>query len=143
MNDADRRAAEQDCARLVVGYCHAADHDDAASFVALFTADAQWSRPNGSTVTGHDAMREYFATRPAHVVSRHICTNVLIQVTGDDSAVGHSLATVYRGSRTDSAEGRPAVLTSPVAIVENHDDFRRTEFGWRIQRRRSQLVFAN
>jgi hypothetical protein len=82
VKEAEIRAAEQDCARLVTGYCQAADCDDVEAFVALFTTDAQWSRPDGSTVRGHDEMREYFAARPGNVVSAHVCSNILVEVTG-------------------------------------------------------------
>jgi ketosteroid isomerase-like protein len=140
VNEAETRAAEQDCARLVTGYCQAADCDDVDAFVALFTADAEWSSPDGSIVHGHDAMRDYFASRPGNVTSAHVCSNVVVEVTGANSAAGRSLSTVYRSA---SANGAPAVLAPPLAIVENRDDFALTGQGWRIRQRRSRILFAN
>ncbi|WP_445183584.1 nuclear transport factor 2 family protein [Pseudonocardia sp. Cha107L01] len=140
MNKAEIRAAEQDCARLITGYCQAADCDDVEAFVALFTTDAKWSSPTGSTVHGHDEMREYFAARPGNVVSAHICSNILVEVTGANSAAGRSLSTVYRNAAVD---GAPAVLAPPLAIAENWDEFALTEQGWRIRHRRSRILFAS
>lgn len=140
MKEAEIRAAEQDCARLVTGYCQAADRDDVEAFVALFTTDGQWSSPDGSTVRGHDEMRAYFAARPGNVVSAHVCSNILVEVTGANSAAGRSVSTVYRSGAVD---GAPAVLAPPVAIVENHDEFALTGQGWRIRHRRSRILFAD
>jgi uncharacterized protein (TIGR02246 family) len=133
-------AAERDCTRLILGYCQAADTNDIEAFAGLFTEDAEWVRPDGSTVTGQEAIRAYFAARPAGVVSAHISTNALVEVTGPDSATGRSVTTVYRGS---ALEDGPAVLASPAAILENRDDFTLTGQGWRIRRRRSRIIFAN
>lgn len=140
MNEAGSRAAERDCTRLILGYCQATDTNDIEAFVGLFTEDAEWIRPDGSTVTGQEGIRAYFAARPAGVVSTHISTNALVEVIGPDSATGRSVSTVYRGS---AVEGGPAVLGPPVAILENRDDFTLTGQGWRIRRRRSRMIFAN
>jgi uncharacterized protein (TIGR02246 family) len=139
MKDAEIRAAEQDCARLVTGYCQAADCGDVEAFVALFTTDGQWASPDGSTVRGHDQMRAYFAARPGNLVSAHVCTNILVEVTGANSAAGRSLSTVYRSGAVD---GAPAVLAPPLAVVENRDEFALTEQGWRIRQRRARILFA-
>jgi hypothetical protein len=85
-------------------------------------------------------MRAYFAARPGNVVSAHVCSNILIDVIGTDSAAGRSVSTVYRNG---AVEGAPAVLAPPVAIVENQDEFALTEQGWRIRHRRSRILFAN
>jgi hypothetical protein len=138
VNEAEIRAAEQDCARLITGYCQAADCDDVEAFVALFTTDAEWSSPTG-IVRGHDQMREYFAVRPGNVVSAHICSNILVEVTGANSAEGRSLSTVYRDGAVD---GAPAVLAPPLAIAETQDEFALTEQGWKIRRRQSRILFA-
>ena len=50
MNEVDIRAAEQDCTRLITGYCQATDRDDVEAFVALFTTDGEWTSPTGSIV---------------------------------------------------------------------------------------------
>jgi ketosteroid isomerase-like protein len=139
VKEAEIRAAEQDCARLVTGYCQATDRGDVEAFVALFTTDARWPSPDGRTVRGHDEMRAYFAARPGNVVSAHVCGNILIEVTGENSAAGRSLSTVYRNGAVD---GAPAVLAPPLAIVENQDEFALTEQGWRIRQRRTRILFA-
>jgi hypothetical protein len=103
----------------------------------LFTKDAEWSRPDGSTVRGHDEVREYFAASLGNIVSAHVCSNILIKVTG---ATGRSLSTVYRGG---AVNGASAVLAPPVAILENQDKFGLTEQGRRIRHRRSRMLFAS
>jgi hypothetical protein len=72
-------------------------------------------------------------------VSAHICSNILVEVTGASSAMGRSLSTVYRDGAVD---GAPAVLAPPLAIAETQDEFALTEQGWKIRRRQSRVLFA-
>ena len=137
--EGDTQPAEAACARLITAHCYAIDHNDAETFVGAFTADGEWRRPGGEALHGHEALRAYFLARPP-TISRHVCTNVVVTVTGADDAVGTSLATLYR-SRATGAEG-PAPLGGPLGIVEYTDDLVRTADGWRIRRRHSELVFA-
>jgi hypothetical protein len=96
VKEAEIRAAEQDCARLITGYCQAADCDDVEAFVALFTTDAEWSSPTGSIVRGHDEMREYFAARPGNVVSAHLQQP---PGRGDRGKLGDGTLSVHRVPR--------------------------------------------
>ena len=137
MTEDERRAIEQDCLKLIATYAIAADHHDAEAFVGIFTEDGAWIRPKAS-LQGHAALRAFMAQRPRDVVSRHISTNALVEVTGPETARGVSYATVYRH---DGAVSGEAPLTGADAIVEYHDDFVRTPAGWRIKARRSQSIF--
>ena len=133
--------AEAACRRLVVAYCWAFDTFDVERFIALFCADAQWQRPSGECVVGHAALRESFARRNAAVVLRHVCSNVLVTVTGEREAEGVSLSTVYRAPK---AEGQPAVLGLPLQMVEYSDRYRLDADGrWRIARRHAAIVLLN
>lgn len=137
MTEDQRRAIEQDCLKLIAAYAIAADQHDTERFVGIFTEDAQWIRPK-ATVIGHDALRAFMLQRPRSVLSRHVSTNALVDVTGPDTARGISYATVYR---QDDHPGGEAPLTGPESIVEYHDEFVRTPAGWRIKVRRSVSVF--
>ena len=76
--------------------------------------------------------------RARSVLSRHVSTNALVDVTGPDTARGISYATVYKH---EGHEGGEAPLEGPESIVEYRDEFVRTPAGWRIAVRRSTSVF--
>jgi uncharacterized protein (TIGR02246 family) len=138
MTETERRAAEQDCLKLIATYALAADHHDAERFVGIFAADGAWIRPTGAVVQGHDALRAFMLQRPRSVLSRHVSTNAVVDVLGPDAARGISYATVFK---QDGHEGGPAPIGLPDSLVEYHDDFIRTPAGWRIARRRAQQIF--
>jgi uncharacterized protein (TIGR02246 family) len=138
MTDSERRAIEQDCLKLIAVYALAADHHDAERFVGIFAPDAQWIRPTGAVIQGHDALRAFMLQRPRSVLSRHVSTNAVVDVLGPDTAHGISYATVYKH---EGHEGGSAPLGGPESIVEYHDDFIRTQAGWRIVTRRAHSIF--
>ena len=137
MTEDERRAIEQDCLKLIATYAIAADSHDAERFVGIFAEDGQWIRPKAS-IAGHAALRAFMLQRPRSVLSRHVSTNALVDVTGPDTARGISYAIVYKH---EGHEGGEAPLDGPESIVEYRDEFIRTPDGWRIAVRRSTSVF--
>jgi len=135
----DRIAAEHDCMKLMVGYCVHADHGDAAAFADLFAEDGAWVQGSGQEVRGRDALRTYINGRSPRVFTRHVVTNMLVDVVSDQAAVGVAYAVVFR-DRDHSGPG-PAAMRAPEAVVEYRDEFRRTPEGWRILRRQSIPAF--
>jgi len=137
LDDSLRRAAEQDCHRLITAYAIAADTHDLDLFIGVFAPNARWVRPNGTAIEGHEALRAFFVERPRSVLSRHVASNALVDVLGPDEARGISYATVYK---QDGHMGGEAPLTGAQSIVEYHDSFVRTPAGWKITLRRSVSV---
>ena len=77
---------EKACEKLIAEYCRLADFGNASGIADLFVADGSWAGP-GVSMIGQDAIREGFSRREAVTrrQSRHICTNVLIHVDGDQA----------------------------------------------------------
>jgi SnoaL-like domain len=74
----------------------------------------------------------FMRARPRNTVARHICSPLVMEEVGPDTARGASYLTFYEGEPLD---GSPARLRGPTAVAEYHDEFRRTPQGWRISRR--------
>lgn len=134
MNAEQRLLIERDCERLITQYCHFVDHDDAAKIADLFTEDGRWWNVNASW-DGQEAIRAGFQRRQDNKrrMSRHVCTNVLIDVISDSEARGVTYMSLY------FHDGEPGRETSPTDCLqklgEYRDEFVKTDNGWRFRRR--------
>jgi uncharacterized protein (TIGR02246 family) len=136
---ADTVAAEHACMRLMVGYCVYADHGQADEFAALFAEDGAWVQGSGQEIRGRDALRAYIKGRSPRVFTRHVITNMLVDIVDEDRATGVAYAVVFRDR--DHAGDGPAPMCAPEAVVEYRDEFRRTAEGWKFVRRQSIAAF--
>lgn len=141
MDDVQRLMIERACERLVVEYCHLVDHGEAARVAEQFTEDGVWSSPE-NTLTGREAIATAFARRQADTgrMSRHVCTNLLIEVLDPDTATGVVYLTLYR--HDGDPERRTSPSDAPALVGEYRDTFRRTPDGWRFSRRDVDVSFA-
>jgi len=82
---------ERECERLIVAYSHMIDFGHAGNVADLFTADGVWESAERH-LDGGDAIAASFRARQANTGrrSRHVCTNVAIDVLGPDTAKGVS-----------------------------------------------------
>lgn len=139
----ERMAAERACERLVYRYAQHVDFGGAAAVADLFTDDGVWLGADGRAMVGREAIRAAFAARQTMVQrqSRHVMTNVLVDVTSDDEATGIAYLTNYRhDSETGQAE-HPAPAGHPKFMGEYHLDFRLVEGQWLIISLRFNLAF--
>ncbi|MCC6940342.1 nuclear transport factor 2 family protein [Novosphingobium sp.] len=129
MKNKDRRAAEADCARLIALYANLNDEARWEEVVALYAEDGVMVRPTApnAPVAGREAILEAFKARPPRT-TRHICSNVVIDVESDTTARGTSAMLLFTG------EAAPLVGSF-------HDRFVLTDDGWRFAERRGSLIF--
>lgn len=138
MDDLSRLVAEQACAALITRYTHLVDEGHASEVADLFTDDGVWGSPE-ATFEGREAIRAAFRRREqSGRRSRHVCTNVAIDVADEASATGLCYLTLFR---TD-AEGTPARGTTPDLVGAYRDRFVRTEDGWRFASRLTEVSFV-
>ena len=125
-----RRAAEWDCTRLINLYATLNDRARWRELAALYTPDGRMTRPTApdAPVVGRDAILAAFEARPART-TRHICSNIVIDVTSETEAVGSSAMLLFTAADT------------PPLIGGFEDRFVRTEEGWRFAERRGTLTF--
>ena len=132
MTDAERRAIEQDCARLVVAFHLYVDAYDHEKVLDLFTEDADIDHCVVGLLRGKAGIAAYFNAKDTTTISQHVTTNVLIDVIDETHARGISYWTVY----ISTAAPLPAPMGGPASVGLNEDRFIRTPAGWKFQHRR-------
>ena len=135
----DEHIIRADCEALSIAYARAVDFRDYDTFVDLFTEDGVLDV--GEPQEGQGAIRAAMAKRPDQLRSRHVLTNIFIDVLGADEARGISYLTLYRHIGEESLEGAPVPLVGPVAVGHYEDRFVRTATGWKFKRRKLHLAF--
>ncbi|GGJ41260.1 nuclear transport factor 2 family protein [Streptomyces brasiliensis] len=135
----ERLLAIEECKRLMVEYGRRIDHGSAVSVADLFTEDGAWRSPTIDAV-GRDQLRAFFARRDALTdrVTRHIVTNVTVDVRDADHAFGVSVAVELRDDRR--ADGL-AVDTRPAIVGDYEDEFACVDGRWFFRERRVVVGF--
>jgi len=125
----ERRAIEWDCARLVSLYANLNDTARWEDVAALYTEDGIMARPTSpdAPIVGRAAILAAFRGRPPRK-TRHLCSNVVIDVLSSTDACGESAMVLF------TAEGPPLAGSF-------HDRFVLTTDGWRFAERRGSLAF--
>jgi uncharacterized protein (TIGR02246 family) len=112
--------------QLLARYCHLGDSLDSGGLAQCFTNDAVIDA-NGVRTVGRDAIRESVeAYRPVYAATplRHVTTNVLVEVNGDEAQ-----STSYYMLLATGAE--PRVLR----IGTYRDQLRRVDGRWLLSER--------
>ncbi|MGB6449631.1 MAG: nuclear transport factor 2 family protein [Steroidobacteraceae bacterium] len=142
LDDAAVAAIERACARLVLQSIRVFDEQDWLAYASLFTEDGVFLRANlpDEPLAGREAIRAALAARSATRLTRHLCTNIEIDVLDAEHARGLCYLVLYAGDalQSESAAGRSADPTQRVG--EYRDVFVRTSEGWRIDRREGRLI---
>lgn len=130
MKAKDRRAIEHDCARLIALYANLNDEARWDEAAALYAEDGVMVRPTApdKPTQGREAILAAFKARPPRV-TRHVCSNVVIDVESEDTASGVSAMLLFTGA------------AEPL-VGSFHDTFVRTADGWRFAERRGSLLFT-
>ena len=144
MTPLDRLLIERECERLVALYTHYADFGEAERVAELFAQDAIWAAGD-IRFEGQEQIRQMMRGRQGMIGrrSRHVCTNLQINVLDEDLAEGLVYLTLYRhdfdGPEREAGE---IMDTAPTAVGEYRDQFRRTDTGWRFSERHASLAFG-
>jgi ketosteroid isomerase-like protein len=143
MDELERLLAERACERLIVEYCRLVDFGEAARIADLFTEDGVWSGVD-LVLNGREEIRAWFVKRQAleRRVSRHICTNVGVDVVSPDEANSVCYLVNYRHDRREGDDATPVPTEVPKFVGECRDAFRRTADGWRFTRRHVDVAFV-
>jgi ketosteroid isomerase-like protein len=130
------------CRALIVEFATRIDDGRAHTLGDLMTHDASFARPTVPDVVlqGREAILAAFATRPKHLVSQHLNLNIRIQITGPDSAEGHSVVMLFLANANDElVPGKGRKAGAPIVGTWT-DTFVRTAEGWRFKDRRGMAT---
>jgi pimeloyl-ACP methyl ester carboxylesterase len=128
-----RFAAEHAVARQIHRFAKFNDAHDHDALAAMFTADGSFARPTqpDSPICGREVIRVFFRDRPARR-TRHVMTNVVVDLTGATTARAHSYVLLYSG-----AEGQDFMVGAFNDELVLEDDGE-----WRFRSRRGLLAFV-
>jgi hypothetical protein len=141
----ERMQIERACERLVHDYSRALDLGNLSAAADLFAEHGSMSRPMtpDEVIEGRERIRASLLTRPKTLLTRHLATNVRIEVDGADAAHGISYLTMI--AATPQAADRPPFSSAgPIYFGEFKDRFVRERGEWRFLERRGsiQIKFA-
>jgi uncharacterized protein (TIGR02246 family) len=135
--------AERACERLVLEYARLVDSGHAADVADLFTADGEWVGADGGGMHGQQEIRAAFTARQAVTrrQSRHVMTNVIVDVAGPDTATGIAYLINFRHDAAGDVAAHPAPADHPKYVGDYHLTFRRIDGRWYIATLRFDLAF--
>lgn len=139
MTNEHRQEIEHACTQLSMRFAKYADFRDYPALVALFVEDGVFERM-GQRHVGSEAILALMATRPLDMKTRHICSNIVIDALGEDTATGVTYVQLYRHDGGGDNEVAPA--SAPRMVGDYHDSFVRTAHGWRFAERTFVLEFG-
>lgn len=129
------------CREVVERSVQHVDSGNAEAFAHLFSEDATLVRPDGTVLHGRDAIGHNYAARSLDRITRHLVTNIVVDVGEDGLARTCSYVLLWSGSTDtpDSMLGRQAHTRQLVG--EFHDVLRQEVDGvWRIQQRKAHFI---
>ena len=137
---AERIEIERACERIVYAYARALDLGDMSAAADYFAASGSFSRPmaHEQVIHGREAIRAALLTRPKTLLTKHLATNVIIDVVSRDEARGLSYLTMI--STTPPGDSvAPYVSAGPVYFGEIKDRFVREAGDWKFLERRGSI----
>src|SRR5262245_40927101 len=107
MDELQKLLAERACERLINEYARRVDFGDAAAIACLVTEDSRWEGDRG--FAGGERIRGWLTGREGVTrrVSRHVCTNVMVEVLSPTQARSHCYMVNYRHDRAEGDESLP------------------------------------
>lgn len=137
MRDLATLLAERACERLMLDYCECVDTRQFERLVSLFAKDGVLNRSDTGEMKGRAAIKAFFDVLTTDPLI-HAASNLLVTMTGAESAEGVSYVTVYRSYRQNAA-GLPK-LEAPYAVAKYVDKFVVEDGDWKIAYR--DTIFA-
>ncbi|MEJ1965333.1 MAG: nuclear transport factor 2 family protein [Gammaproteobacteria bacterium] len=145
LSAAERIEIERACERLVHVYSRALDLGDMSAAADCFAENGSMARPMMPDVVieGRETIRASLLTRPKTLLTKHLATNIVIDVESRDSASGLSYLTMI--ATTPPADAKPPFVSQgPIYFGEFKDRYVREKDVWKFLERRGsiQLKFS-
>jgi hypothetical protein len=140
LSGVERIEIERACERLVYAYSRALDLGDMSAAADFFTENGSMSRPMAPSqvIQGRETIRASLLTRPKTLLTKHLATNVVIDVESRDTARGISYLTMIATTPPQGAEP-PFVSQGPLYFGQFLDRFVREHSEWKFLERRGSI----
>jgi hypothetical protein len=140
LSAAERIEIERACERLIQNYSRALDLGDMNAAADCFAEQGCFARPMkpDQLIVGREAIRTSLLTRPRTLLTKHLSTNIMVDVESRDSASALSCLTMISTTPPEGAEP-PYVSTGPVWFGEMRDRFVREGGAWKFLERRGSI----
>ena len=132
---------ERACEQLSIEYARSVDFRDYDNFIELFTDDAVLDV--GKRLEGKEAIRASINQRSREIRTRHVLTNIFVEVLDSTHARGISYLTLYRYVGVESTRRGAVPSVLPTAVGHYEDKFVRTSAGWRFASRILHVAFRD
>lgn len=142
MDDLQRYFIERACERVVLDAAAFADTNEAQKLADLFADHGTLVRPGGKPLRGRMAIHDAYASRSPDRITRHLISNVRVDVLSEITASSICYVQVWSGSMIDDAGplGRPC--SKPLAVGEFIDRFQKFGEDWRITSREAKFILS-
>jgi hypothetical protein len=140
LSAAERIEIERACERLVYAYSRALDLGDMGAAADCFAENGSMARPMApdQVIQGREAIRASLMSRPKTLLTKHLATNVMIDVESRNEARGISYLTMI--STTPPGDALPPYVSQgPVYFGEFQDRYLRENDVWKLQERRGSI----
>ena len=140
LSAAERLEIERACERLIHEYSRALDLGDMSAAADFFAENGSMARPMmpDAVIQGRETIRASLLTRPKTLLTKHLATNVMVDVESRTSASGLSYLTMI--STTPPADGKPPYVSQgPIYFGEFKDKFVRENGAWKFLERRGSI----
>ena len=140
LSSLERIEIERACERLILVYSRALDLGDMNAAADCFAANGSMARPMNPDVViqGREAIRASLLTRPKALHTKHLATNIMIDVQGPDTATGLSYLSMVSVMLADGAKP-PHASPGPLWFGECVDSFVREDGAWKLLDRRGSI----
>jgi SnoaL-like domain len=131
---------ERACERIVYAYSRALDLGDMSAAADFFAENGSLARPMapGVAIQGREAIRAALMTRPKTLLTKHLATNVMIDVVSASEARGLSYLTMISTTPPAGVDA-PYTSAGPLYFGEFADRFVRENGEWKILERRGSI----
>ena len=131
---------ESACERLVHASSRALDVGDMSAAADFFAENGSMARPMAPSqiIQGREAIRASLLSRPKTLLTKHLATNIVIDVESRDSARGISYLTMIATTPPAGAEP-PFLSQGPIYFGQFVDRFVREHGEWKFLERRGSI----
>jgi hypothetical protein len=127
------------CQMTLFNVARGLDTHDPSLAATQFSEHGTWTW-KGRDLHGRKSIAAALASRDPLVVTRHITSNLVCEMSGPDTINATCTVVTYKSRASDTDE--PAALEQPVSILDYNDTLVREASRWLIIQRSSMRILA-